>query len=226
MPAKRPPLSLTPRRVRPRVLIIRPLIAALLAGLCACGPSATPPAPVTTLQPTTASLLVNAAAVDAKRLASREPDQWLTSAGDSTGTYYSPLKDIDAGNVAQLGFAWDYRLGTNRGQESTPLVIDGVMYATSNFGRVYALDAATRQGTVDSTIRASTGSGRAMPVAMPSTAVLAAFDGRLYVGALDGWLHALDARTGHMLWKVDTMVGRPCAQARIRCPAYRCWPAI
>jgi quinohemoprotein ethanol dehydrogenase len=45
-------------------------------------------------------------------------------------------------NVAKLGFAWDYRLGTNRGQESTPLVIDGVIYATSKFGRVYALDAA------------------------------------------------------------------------------------
>ncbi len=49
----------------------------------------------------------------------------------------------------KLGFAWDYRLGTNRGQESTPLVIDGVMYATSNFGRVYALDAATRRGAVE-----------------------------------------------------------------------------
>src|SRR5471030_1180633 len=131
-----------------RVFITRPLAATLLAGLCACSPGATPPAPATaspptTASPTTASLLVNAAAVDAKRLAIRESDQWLTPGGDSSGSYYSPLKDIDAGNVAKLGFAWSYDLGTNRGQESTPLVIDGVMYASSNFGRVYALDAAS-----------------------------------------------------------------------------------
>ena len=84
-----------------------------------------------------------AAQVDAARLAAPEPEQWVTPGRDAAGTYFSPLTDINAGNVAQLGFAWDYRLGTNRGQESTPLVIDGVMYATSNFGRVYALDAAT-----------------------------------------------------------------------------------
>ena len=77
--------------------------------------------------------------------ASTQPDQWPAPGRDPEGTYYSPLKDIDAGNVAQLGFAWDYRLGTHRGLESTPLVIDGVMYASSNFGRVYALDAATGQ---------------------------------------------------------------------------------
>src|ERR1700735_5387310 len=87
-----------------------------------------------------------AADVDAARLAAADPDQWFTPGRDADGTFYSPLKDIDAGNVGKLGFAWDYRLGANRGQESTPLVIDGVMYATSNFGRVYALDAASGKG--------------------------------------------------------------------------------
>ena len=84
-----------------------------------------------------------AADVDAARLSAADPEQWLTPGRDANGTFYSPLKDIDARNIGRLGFAWDYRLGTRRGQESTPLVIDGVMYATSNFGRVYALDAAT-----------------------------------------------------------------------------------
>jgi quinohemoprotein ethanol dehydrogenase len=145
--------------------------------------------------------------VNAERLAAAEPDQWLTPGRDANGTFYSPLKDINAGNVSKLGFAWDYRLGTNRGQESTPLVIDGVMYATSNFGRVYALDAATgkEHWTYDPH---SDGQWARYACCDAVNRGLAAFDGRLYVGALDGWLHALDARTGQLLWKVDTLLGR------------------
>ncbi len=139
--------------------------------------------------------------------ASVPSDQWAAPGRDPDGTYYSPLKDIDAENVARLGFAWQYRLGTQRGLEATPLVIDGVMYAVGNFGRVYALDA---------------NSGREIWVYDPSIdgqwgryaccdAVnrgLVAFAGRLYVGAQDGFLHAIDARTGHLVWKVDTLVAR------------------
>ena len=148
-----------------------------------------------------------AADVTAARLAAADPDQWFTPGRDAEGTYYSPLKDINAGNVDKLGFAWDYRLGTHRGQESTPLVIDGVMYATSNFGRVYALDAATGKElwTYDPHI-----DGRWARYACCDAVNrgLAAFEGTLYVGAIDGWLHALDARTGRLVWKVDTLVGR------------------
>ncbi len=150
-----------------------------------------------------------AANVTAARLSAgdAEADQWFTPGRDVDGTYYSPLRDITPANVARLGFAWDYKLGTNRGQESTPLVIDGVLYATSNFGRVYALDAATgrelwkydphidgqwaRHACCDAVNRG-----------------LVAFEGVLYVGALDGWLHAIDARTGVLKWKVDTLIGR------------------
>ncbi|HTB30365.1 MAG TPA: PQQ-dependent dehydrogenase, methanol/ethanol family [Steroidobacteraceae bacterium] len=143
----------------------------------------------------------------AARLAAPDPDQWLTPGRDADGTYYSPLKDIDAGNVGKLGFAWDYRLGTHRGQESTPLVIDGVMYATSNFGRVYALDAATGKElwTYDPQ---SDGRWARYACCDAVNRGLAAFEGKLYIGALDGWLHAIDARTGRLVWKVDTLVGR------------------
>jgi quinohemoprotein ethanol dehydrogenase len=138
---------------------------------------------------------MKAADINAEWLAAGEPDQWLTPRRDANGTFYSPLRDINAGNVGKLGFAWDYQLGTNRGQQSTPLVIDGVMYASSNFGRVYALDAASGKElwTYDPHID---GQWARYACCDAVNRGLAAFEGRLYVGALDGWLHALDARTG------------------------------
>ena len=75
--------------------------------------------------------------VDAARLeaADSEPQNWLTGGRDKDGTYFSPLSTIDAGNVKQLGFAWSYDLGEpQRGQEATPLVIDGVMYTSGTWG--------------------------------------------------------------------------------------------
>ena len=181
-------------------------LAAGLAALSGCQ-SREAAAPAAAAPPIISAPPISAAAVDARRLAAREPDQWLTLGGDWTGAYYSPLKDIDAGNVGRLGFAWDYRLGTNRGQESTPLVIDGVMYATSNFGRVYALDAATGRELWKYDPRMD-GQWARYACCDAVNRGLAAFDGRLYVGALDGWLHALDARTGQLVWKVDTVIGR------------------
>ncbi|MFI4890538.1 MAG: PQQ-dependent dehydrogenase, methanol/ethanol family [Steroidobacterales bacterium] len=173
----------------------------MIAALCGCHHES-PPAPKTAQPP-----LTTAANVTAERLSAGEPDQWMTPGRDANGTYYSPLQDINAGNVQKLGFAWDYRLGTNRGQESTPLVIDGVMYATSNFGRVYALDAATGKELwkYDPHID---GQWARYACCDAVNRGLAAFEGRLFVGALDGWLHALDARTGQLEWKVDTLIGR------------------
>jgi quinohemoprotein ethanol dehydrogenase len=163
--------------------------------------------PVPTAPPAASAAPAPAAAIDAARLAAGEPDQWLTPGRDPNGTYFSPLTDVNAGNVAGLGFAWDYRLGTGRGLEGTPLVVDGVMYASGNFGRVYALDAATGRElwTYDPQID---GQWARYACCDAVNRGLAAYDGRIYVGALDGWLHALDARTGHLVWKVDTLIGR------------------
>ena len=182
--------------------ICRPLVVLLfLAGITAAGGCHRADAPpATTAQEP-------AAAIDAVRLATAEPDQWLTPGRDANGTYFSPLKDINTSNIATLGFAWDYRLGTNRGLEATPIVVDGVMYATSNFGRVYALDAATGRELwkYDPHID---GQWARYACCDAVNRGLAAFGGRLYVGALDGWLHAIDARNGQLIWKVDTLLGR------------------
>jgi quinohemoprotein ethanol dehydrogenase len=150
---------------------------------------------------------MKAAEVDAARLANPAPDDWVSTGRDANGSYFSPLSDINAGNAKTLGFAWDYKLGTNRGQESTPLVIDGVMYATSNLGRVYALDASngTELWKFDPHVN---GEWARYACCDTVNRGLAAFAGRLYVASLDGWLYSLDARTGEVVWKSDTVLGR------------------
>jgi quinohemoprotein ethanol dehydrogenase len=184
-------------RADTRVPLITPWVVAALL-LSACQRTETPAAP-TAQKPV--------AAVDAARLAAPAPEDWLSPGRDPQGTYFSPLKDINTGNVGQLGFAWDYDLGTSRGLEATPLVIDGVMYATSNFGRVYALDAATGKELWKYDPQIDGQWARYACCDAVNRGVVA-FDGRLYVGALDGWLHAIDARTGARIWKVDTLIGR------------------
>ncbi len=78
------------------------------------------------------------------RNADREPGNWMSYGRTYDEQRYSPLDRISASNVANLGLVWHYDLDTAaRAQESTPLVIDGVMYVTSAWSKVFALDAAT-----------------------------------------------------------------------------------
>jgi quinohemoprotein ethanol dehydrogenase len=186
------------------LLARRPLFRAAtliaLAGLAGC--TRQPPA-----APAAAAPAARAAALDSERLARAEPEQWFTPGRDANGTYFSPLRDITPDNVRRLGFAWDYKLGTSRGQEATPLIIDGVLYASSNFGRVYALDAATGKELWKYDPHVD-GQWARYACCDAVNRGLIAFDGMLYVGAIDGWLHALDARTGQLRWKIDTLIGR------------------
>jgi quinohemoprotein ethanol dehydrogenase len=70
------------------------------------------------------------------RATNSPPQNWFTLGRDQDQTYFSPLATIDAGNVGQLGFAWAYDLGTARGEEATPIVVDGVMYTSGTWGFV------------------------------------------------------------------------------------------
>ena len=150
-----------------------------------------------------------AAAVDAARLANaaREPDQWFAPGRDAEGTYYSPLNAINDGNVGRLGFAWDYRLGTHRGLEGTPVVVDGVMYAPGNWGRVYALDAASGKElwTYDPGVDGQWGRYSCCDVVNRGLVV---WKGRVYIASIDGFVHAIDAKTGKRVWKSDTLPAR------------------
>jgi quinohemoprotein ethanol dehydrogenase len=145
--------------------------------------------------------------VDAARLknAAQEPQNWFAGGRDTDGTYYSPLATIDSSNVAKLGFAWDYDLGSpQRGQEATPIVIDGVMYTSGTWGYVYAVDAATGHELWRYDPKADYKAARNPCCDMVNRGV-AIWKGKVYVAAVDGRLHALDAVTGKKIWSVDTI---------------------
>src|SRR6185436_2039862 len=108
-------------------------VATALLAACSGKPE---PAPVATPKPT--------AQVDAARLTAPTDGEWLSYGRTYDEQRFSPLTRVDAGNVGQLGLAWFYDLDTaHRVQESTPLVIDGVMYVTSAWSKLFALDAKT-----------------------------------------------------------------------------------
>ncbi len=159
------------------------------AGLAACSERTAVPA-VGTARASFAA--VSEARVNA---AAAEPDQWFTSGRDAGGTFHSPLDAINKTSVGRLGFAWHYSVGTNRGLEATPVVVDGVMYTSGNWGRVYAVDAATGHEiwTYDPGVPGQYGRAACCDVVNRGVAVR---DGRVYVASLDGYLHAIDARTG------------------------------
>jgi quinohemoprotein ethanol dehydrogenase len=147
--------------------------------------------------------------VNGERLASPAAgrEQWLTTGGDAGKSHYSRLARINKENVAQLGLAWEYHTGTNRGLEATPIVVDGVMYTSGVAGRVYALDAVTGGEIWTFTPAVDMQVNRAACCDMVNRGV-AVWQGKVYVAALDGMLYALNAASGEVLWQADTIVDR------------------
>lgn len=117
---------------------------------------------------------------------------------------FSPLNQINEQNVAKLGLAWSRELGTARGLEATPLVVNGVIYTTGEWSVVYALDA--RTGAVLWTYDPKVPRARARSICCDVVnRGVALYHGRVYVATLDGRLVALDARSGTPSWDVVTV---------------------
>jgi PQQ-dependent dehydrogenase (methanol/ethanol family) len=143
--------------------------------------------------------------IDAARVlaADSEPGSWLAHGRTWDEQRYSPLDQIAEGNVGELGLAWSYPTGTKRGLEATPIVVDGVLYATASWSIVFALDAKTGRELwrFDPEVPKAKGIDACCDVVNRGVAV---WKGRVYVGALDGRLIALDARSGERIWEVQT----------------------
>jgi quinohemoprotein ethanol dehydrogenase len=144
--------------------------------------------------------------VDASRLANAdgEPGNWMGPGRTYSEQRFSPLKQINDSNANQLGLAWSYDLDTRRGQEATPLVIDGVMYFTSAWSKVFAVEATTGalKWSYDPKVPPEWGVNVCCDVVNRG---LAAWKGKLFLGTLDGRLIALDAATGKVVWEVVTV---------------------
>lgn len=136
--------------------------------------------------------------------AASEPQNWLTHGGTYAEQRFSSLAAISTANVSQLGLAWATDLQSERGQESTPLVVDGTMYVTLAWSKVVALDAATgaEKWRYDPKVPGRFGVSACCDVVNRGAAY---DDGRIYVGTIDGRLIALDAKTGALLWSTITV---------------------
>jgi len=148
----------------------------------------------------------SAANVDAARIegADQDPANWMTYGRTYSEQRFSPLSKITADNVEQLGLAWFADLETNRGQEATPLVIDGVMYISTAWSMVKAFDAKTGAllWSYDPAVPRELGVRGCCDVVNRG---VAAWKGKIYVGTFDGRLVALDAQTGAQVWSVMTV---------------------
>jgi alcohol dehydrogenase (cytochrome c)/quinohemoprotein ethanol dehydrogenase len=145
------------------------------------------------------------ASVDGARIgaADSEPGNWLTHGRTYDEQRFSPLTDINADNAAKLGLAWYYDLDTKRGQEATPIVVDGQMFVSTAWSKVKALDAATGEllWAYDPQVPGEKAVDVCCDVVNRGVAV---WKGRVYVGTLDGRLVALDAADGSTVWSVQT----------------------
>ena len=148
---------------------------------------------------------VATAGIDDARLASAESDpaDWLTHGGGYAEQRYSTLSQIDAASVGRLGLAWWYDTRTDRGLEATPIVVDGILYATASWSVAFALDARTGREIwrFDPEVPHEKGAYACCDVVNRGVAV---YQGRVYLGTIDGRLIALDAATGEPVWQVQT----------------------
>ena len=131
-------------------------------------------------------------------------NEWLTYGHDYAETRFSTMNQINDTNVSRLGVAWTFDTDSFRGLEATPLMMDGVVYATRPWSSVFAVDARTGEllWNYDPQVDKTIGWKACCDVVNRGVAL---YDGKVYVGALDGRLIALDAKTGQEIWSVVTV---------------------
>jgi len=179
------------------------VVAAVLA-LAVTAPGVTGQVPVVDsrlppLPPPTLPLVTSQDLVDGFK----NPSRWLTFSGDYSGQRHSPLKQVTPANVGRLAAAWTFQaegMAIGRGFETTPLIVDGVMYVTGSNNYAWAFD--MRSGRQIWRYRRQLPAGLTYGGANPANRGFAALGDRLFMGTLDAHLVALDRNTGEVLWDV------------------------
>ncbi len=132
--------------------------------------------------------------------AAKDSKNWLHSNGNYDNSRYYPGKQINSGNVTALAPAFVFQTAVLESMETAPIVDNGVMFLTTSFNHVYAIDAATGEefwhykhklGPIVTVCCGNNNRGVAIS------------EGKLYMGTIDAKLVALDAKTGKVLWEVQ-----------------------
>src|ERR1700722_10817778 len=129
----------------------------------------------------------------------KEPQNWLTYSGDYSGRRFSALDQIAAGNAGTLTAKWVFQTGATGKLETSPLEVDGILYATAQDDRAFALDARTGrpiwlyQHPLPTEIR---------PCCGRVNRGLAILGDKVFMGTLDAHVIALDTKTGNVIWDV------------------------
>jgi alcohol dehydrogenase (cytochrome c) len=137
---------------------------------------------------------------DQLNAAAKDEANFLHTNGNYDQTRFYPGKQIDTSNVGKLHPAWIFQTEVKESQETTPIVVNGVMYITTSFDHVYALNAKT--GEQYWHYKHAMG-----PVTTyccgPNNRGVAVYDDKVYLGTLDAKLVALDAKTGSVVWQTE-----------------------
>ncbi len=131
---------------------------------------------------------------------SRDPKQWPMPARNYSSTRYSELDQINTQTVGKLQMAWTFSLGTNKGQEAAPLIVDNVLYVIGPYpNEVFALDATTGDLKWSYTPKPNP-AAQGVACCDVVTRGLAYDKGKIYIATLDDHAVALDAKTGLEVW--------------------------
>jgi quinohemoprotein ethanol dehydrogenase len=143
--------------------------------------------------------------VDAQRITDADafPGDWMTHGRTYTEQRFSPLDQINRDTVAGLSLAWSADIDTSRAQEATPIVVNGKIYVSTAWSNVKAFDALTGAPlwSWDAAVDRAKGADACCDVVNRGVAY---WEGKVYVGTLDGRLVALDANTGEQVWSTAT----------------------
>jgi len=132
--------------------------------------------------------------------ADQEPGNWLMYSNTYNGWRFSRLNQIDTGNVGRLKLKWVYQMRTQEKVETTPLVVDGIMYVTRPDNDIIALDAETGRALWTYEYR---NPPKLYPCCGRVNRGVAMLGNRLFMNTLDMHVIAIDAKSGRELWKTE-----------------------
>ena len=133
-----------------------------------------------------------------------KPGEWVTHGRDDSEQRYSPLRQINADNVKELGLSWYADMSEKGGYQTTPVMVDGRIYATTTWSKVYAFDAKTGERLWKYDPKVPRELAATTLCCNISNRGVAYWNGKVIWGTLDGRLIAADAKTGRKVWEAQT----------------------